>query len=471
MNTHERLGSVAVGAAVVALLFAACAENDPNLTEPSNPTELYAFSHVSAQYAQVLSRLPSKEAALQMLSQGNVSRLPDGRALMMLLYPEEATEALMNSEVARVKGRRGEVIHRFKLFPALAVAVPAAAAEPLIMAAEVAAVSPSRTYTTDGDYRNYSFWGVTSAGHGFQFVTGYRGNGLKLALIDTGVECGHPDLPCPLGYSFVPDRGPHTEDDCNHGTGVYSVVMAKRDGNDDYPYGYAPSAQTFMYRTDISGPDAFGRCGHSSTLMAAAVDMAASPSSPVHVLSISTSGTLDDPAFELSLIEAYARGVLIVASAGNTGLNQVRYPAGYGSVMAIGGLRCHVGLLIFGGSSLCNSFLEPDPESTYSTSFPQYVELAAVYRDVKVDRAGGGTAFYNGNSYSTPTVAAAALLVMQLWSESRYHPNELRTHLKTWAYKDTPAYDWVRMGAGVLDVSAAMAHDPCATECGDLIEE
>ena len=56
------------------------------------------------------------------------------------------------------------------------------------------------------------------------------------------------------------------------------------------------------------------------------------------ILSMSFSTPVDDPGLRAKIEDAWDAGCLLVASAGNTGSNTVRYPAGYDNVIGVSAL-------------------------------------------------------------------------------------------------------------------------------------
>lgn len=443
--------------AVLGFVIGACTQERKNPV--AGPQE---FRAVWPGYTRAIADLPLKERELEAWRASEGIKTASERVPATLYYAPSAEADFLASEADRARSLGAEVLYSYEGYPALLVAAPGEALEALVMHSSVEAVVFSRAGEFTGDFKNYSYGLVENAGHGFVNIA-QRGAGLNLAITDTGVECGHPDLPCPIGLSWS-SRGPHTEDDCNHGTAVYSVVMAQRNGNDNFPYGYAPDATTTMYRVDEL--NSFGVCIPVSGYIAAAIDKAATAPD---MLAISMSVAFGSPQqdMQLAIDHAFGLGILHIAAAGNTNGGPVTFPANYGSVFAVGALQCQGGDWVLGGASICTSHLEP---SSFTASGPE-VDIAAAGTHILLDNNSGGASFRNGTSFSAPTVAAAAVLLMQLWPESRHSPFNVMNHFKSHAYTGTPGFDPNRMGAGVLDVVAALSHDPCASECSVPFDE
>ncbi len=150
------------------------------------------------------------------------------------------------------------------------------------------------------------------------------GRGVKVAVIDSGVDVYHPALQgglAPEGEwrDFIDgDALPLDEkerDSSNaghgHGTGVAGIILQ-----------IAPEATILPLR--VLGPDGSG----DLTDVAMAIDWAAQRGADIINLSLGADGDTDSDA--VSRVLTYARqkhGVLIVASSGNTGDDKVTFPA------------------------------------------------------------------------------------------------------------------------------------------------
>ncbi|MGV8907570.1 MAG: S8 family serine peptidase [Propionicimonas sp.] len=174
-------------------------------------------------------------------------------------------------------------------------------------------------------------------------LEGYNGDGIKVGVIDTGIDYNHPDLGgsgtpgnnadfgptaprVKYGYDFVGDdydaNTPGSEpaedafpDDCNgHGTHVSGIVGAGGDPAVGHARGVAPKVTFGAYRV-------FGCEGSADTeVILAAMDRAAADGMDVVNMSLgeafATWPDYPDAAAADALTDA---GTLVVASAGNSG--------------------------------------------------------------------------------------------------------------------------------------------------------
>jgi subtilisin family serine protease len=197
-----------------------------------------------------------------------------------------------------------------------------------------------------------------------QSELGLTGAGVKVAVMDTGVDYHHPDLGggfgaghrVVTGYDFVGDRYnaggsggaliPHPDndpDDCNgHGTHVAGIIGASGDPAAGGARGVAPGVTFGAYRV-------FGCSGStSSDIMLAAMERALEDG--MHVLNMSIGSAFQTwPQYPTAvgadaLVDA---GVVVVASIGNSGANGV-YSAGAPGV----------GRKVIGVASFDNSHVE-----------------------------------------------------------------------------------------------------------------
>jgi minor extracellular serine protease Vpr len=169
---------------------------------------------------------------------------------------------------------------------------------------------------------------------------GYTGKGVKVAVMDTGIDYDHPDLggcfgpgcrvvkgwdfvgddfnadPTSPSYNPVPSPDPDP-DDCNgHGTHVAGIIGANGE-----VVGVAPQVTFGAYRV-------FG-CEGSTTadIMIAAMEMALKDK--MHILNMSIGSAFQWPQYPTAVAASRLvdRGMVVVASIGNSGANGL-YSAG-----------------------------------------------------------------------------------------------------------------------------------------------
>src|SRR3989338_2264071 len=173
-------------------------------------------------------------------------------------------------------------------------------------------------------------WGIDQIDAELAWST-TTGSGIKVGIIDTGIDKFHPDLIDNIkgGINFVIQKGivspTQWNDDNGHGTHVAGTVAAV--DNTIGVIGVAPQASLLAAKVlDRTGS------GYLSGVIAG-IDYCVSSGADVISMSLGTSS--DVQAMHDAVDAAYAQGVLLVAAAGNDYGGAVSYPAAYSSVIAV----------------------------------------------------------------------------------------------------------------------------------------
>lgn len=156
------------------------------------------------------------------------------------------------------------------------------------------------------------------------------GEGVIVAIIDSGVDTDHEDLVDNLdlesSYNFY-NHNNNVEDLNGHGTWVTGVVGMKMDNNKG-GVGVAPECIIWALQA-ISGSGAISNSAAVEALIYAADNGA-------DVANMSFGGSFSQT-LESAVNYAWGKGVFIAASAGNDGTyNPNHYPSSYENVMAVG---------------------------------------------------------------------------------------------------------------------------------------
>jgi len=153
-----------------------------------------------------------------------------------------------------------------------------------------------------------------------------------VCIIDSGYALGHEDLPT---ANVTGEAGTDWDvDNCHHGTHVAGTIAAldDRSQNDDGigVLGVLPSGNLNLHIVKVFGDS----CAWSySSSLVAALDECESASA--NVVSMSLGGGFKSRTEERAFAQAYNRGVLSVAAAGNDGNTRKSYPASYDSVISV----------------------------------------------------------------------------------------------------------------------------------------
>jgi len=293
------------------------------------------------------------------------------------------------SEQALVRAFGGEMFHSYHLVPAIAASVPESAVEGLLKNPRVAYVEADGTvYAIDAELD--STWGVKRIGSGTVHDSGNIGTGVKVAIIDSGIDYTHPDLDANFagGYDFV-NNDTDPMDDNGHGTHVAGTVAAE--DNDTGVVGVAPKAS--LYGLKVLNSSGSGSWSNVIAALEWAVDNGMQVTNNSYGAG-SDPGSTVQAAFDNSA----AVGMLHIAAAGNSGNckgnnNTVGFPAQYDSVIAVAATN------------------KSDTRPCFSSTGPA-VELSAPGVSINSTQLGGGYVEFNGTSMASPHVAGAAALVI-----------------------------------------------------------
>ena len=152
------------------------------------------------------------------------------------------------------------------------------------------------------------------------------GRGVKIAVIDTGIDAEHPDLQGAIVETFdaIGSKDPRPD---MHGTAIAGIIRAR-----GLVTGVAPDATLLAVRAFETAPRR-GLPESTSFILLRALDW--SVRRGANVVNLSFSGDRD-PAMERVIAEAVRRNVILVAAAGNGGPKAApSYPAAYPQVIAV----------------------------------------------------------------------------------------------------------------------------------------
>jgi subtilisin len=268
-------------------------------------------------------------------------------------------------------------------------------------------------------------WGVNQIGAERAWeVT--RGAGIKVAVIDTGIEHLHHDLAPNFagGVSFVP--GESFTDGNGHGTHVAGIIGARQNGSG--VVGVAPNCSLYSVK-------ALNRLGGGqySWIISSIVWCVRNG---IDIINMSLGGPNHVQALENACDYAFQHNVLVVAAAGNAGPREdsVNYPARYGSVIAVSAVDSSRNLANF-------------------SSRGEHVDLTAPGVQILSTLPGNRYGRLNGTSMAAPHVTGTAALA---FSSHRFTKAETIRQIleKTADNLGTPGRDDL-YGNGLVDAEQA----------------
>ncbi|MEU4222133.1 type VII secretion-associated serine protease mycosin, partial [Actinoplanes sp. NPDC026623] len=227
------------------------------------------------------------------------------------------------------------------------------------------------------------------------------GDGVRVAVIDSGVDADHPQLrdQVAAGRDFLRRDATGRQDCVGHGTAVAGIIAAKPvDGVG--PRGLAPGARIVPIRvseqTDTGGGATSGEPADPGRF-AQAIDWAVGEGD-ADVINMSLVMTEDDSRVREAVARAVDAGVVVVAAAGNHGkpneANPRPYPASYPDVIGVGAI---------GADGVAGDF----------SQHGDWVDVTAPGVQVTVAARGSGHTRSDGTSFAAPFVSATAALVKQ----------------------------------------------------------
>lgn len=413
--------------------------------------ENYQFSSQQLADKQVLSSHVEDVVQLQSMENATIEDFQDaegeyepGEVVYLADTREEAEQVAaafggtLNSYVSEV------AVIRLPKKATVALAI-AAAAEPEIKLPAVwpnyynylytdtdASVNPALPY----GYENQ--WHHEYIGTRYAWAAGYKGQGIKVAIIDTGLTRNHEDLEKNAvdGRTYVngaPGTVQNTDND-EHGTHVAGIIAA--DDNDKGVVGIAPDAQVRGY----SVFSADGRC--ETAWILSAIRDAVKDGNDIINMSLGSSNY--SKLYEDVVNEAYEEGVAIIAASGNDDTNGNNFPAAFANTISIGAVDENGARASFScyGNTVTLSFPGVDIYSTLPTGYGNM----------------------SGTSMACPAAVGTAAVVLSAREDIRAKTGKARVSALLSAMKSstTKCVD-AGMGAGttylpgVLKISTEMA--------------
>ncbi len=302
----------------------------------------------------------------------------------------------------------------------------------------------------DGPVRGQLDRSVPQIGAPTAWQSGFTGQGVKVAVLDTGIDDSHPDLDEAVveAKDFTDSGGP--ADDVGHGTHVASIITGSGAASDGKYRGVAPDARLLVGK--VLGADGTG----SESQLIAGLQWAAAGARIVNLSlgSCATDGT--DPVSEAVDTLTKSHGTLFVVAAGNHPASpescfndeRVSSPATADSALAVASVDRKERLSPFSnlGPRVGDDAVKP--------------EISAPGDSIVAAKATGGdedpTDYYtsqSGTSMAAPHVAGAAALLAQ------QHPDWRATELKAAlmaSAKPNPELDVFEQGAGRVDLTTAI---------------
>jgi subtilisin family serine protease len=278
--------------------------------------------------------------------------------------------------------------------------------------------------------------------------TGLTGKGVKVAVLDTGIDRNHPDFAGRIAATrdFTGGAG-GVRDGGGHGTHVASIVTGSGAGSRGRYRGVAPDARLLVGKVlDDDGE------GEESSIIAGMQWAAESGAKVVNLsLGIDDDATLDPMELAVNRLTA-ATGTLFVTAAGNKGPDDrtLASPGSADAALTVGAVDRQDQIATFssGGPRVGDDAIKPDitaPGVAIAAARAAGTHIGADI-DARYTRL-------SGTSMATAHVTGAAAILAQ--QHPTWRAGQLKAALMGSAAGDRP--DAYRYGAGRVDVAHAVA--------------
>jgi subtilisin len=277
-------------------------------------------------------------------------------------------------------------------------------------------------------------------------LTSNEGTGLRVAVLDSGVDFDHSDLVSNMDMSLARDcvneSGAPFDDGNGHGTHVAGTIAATNNSIGSVGVG------TGIQIVPVKVLNRRGSGSWSSIICGIDHLTANAGAIPVANLSLGGAGSeciagtgCTKSALQLAVERAVAAGVTLVVAAGNDGVNAAtQIPAAYDVVITVSAYKDS------------NGTLSSDDGWASFTNFGSDVDLAAPGVNIYSTWKANGYNTISGTSMAAPHVAAAAALYLAV--NPGASPAQVRDGLRALARSTYPGSTDSRHAEPLLDISA-----------------
>ncbi len=340
-----------------------------------------------------------------------------------------------------VKSLGGEVLHRFWIDNVVIVRIkasmiPELASYPGVVEVfenfKVHVLEPVAKHSVEvKPGQEVSSWGIFKINAPDVWAMGYTGEGVRIAVLDTGVDITHPALEgkmftvdpndpyYPGGWMEFDDNGnpvcsqPHD----THGHGTHTSGTALGGDTSNILIGVAPGAKLMHGLVLPGGGGTFAQVLAGIEWAVEPFDCNGNPTGyPAHVISMSL-GASNYYGNELlpGIKNALLANIIVVAAIGNDGPDTSSNPGNVWGVFGVGATDINDNVAWFSSGEVVNW---PDPPSDWPffDTYPStYIKPDFSAPGVNITSAvpGGGYEAWDGTSMATPHVSGTVALILE----------------------------------------------------------
>ncbi len=298
-----------------------------------------------------------------------------------------------------------------------------------------------------------------------------------VAVIDTGVLTGHPDLQGRLvaGYDLISnattaadgdgldddpnDPGTPDDDSVFHGTHVAGTLGAATDNNTGVA-GVTWNCRIMPLRA--LGPTGSGTVADIIEALRYAGGLSNAsgtvPDTPAKVINLSIGGLAGDPVSEAeqaTMQQLVAAGITIVAAAGNEGSDLPAPPASYPETISVGAVDVANRLTSYSNFGSTIDVVAPGGDSTGDLNGDGYPDaVLSTFGSGSGDTTSFTYSFFSGTSMACPHVSGVAALLLSI--DSNLSPADIRAILQDTATDLGAAGQDLQYGHGLINAEAAV---------------
>lgn len=256
----------------------------------------------------------------------------------------------------------------------------------------------------------------------------YTGKGVKVAVLDTGIDTSHPDLrPVANAGISVIDGVRSSADDNGHGTHVAGTIGAQRNGYG--VVGVAPGVQ--LYPVKVLDDKGSGKLSN----LIAGMDWCVQ--NQIRIMNLSLSSSKENQTFRDAIIKARKAGITMVCAAGNSGPapNTIGYPARYLETVSVAAM---------------------DENNAVADFSSRGREVALIAPGVNIMSTWPRRRFRSNSGTSMASPHVTGVVALMLEADPSLTPSDIKAVLQATAIRLKDASSDAQ-GAGFVNASAAVS--------------